>query len=240
MTKDQVDKVTYYQTLRLVLDDPRHQPIWSVLPAFVRAVTRLRGSLNVLAALAQSQGVQLGGLAVDKERLAVTLIRRTIVISGALSAFASETGNRTLFQAALRREGTLQKLRDAELDDDAQVLHDLAETQLTTAAVALAEFGLIPARLTELQSAITAYSPLIGGTRAAVVRRKTATDAIPAELTRVDVILAEQLDGLMPQFETAHPAFVQTYENARAIAQSGGARRAPEEESSSSSGPPGE
>lgn len=225
MKKPQIDKLSNYQTLKLVLEDPAHKPVWTTHPAFLRGAERFYGSINVLAALAQAQGTPITGIAVDKDRLAESLIARTLVVSGAIAAWASETDNRTLFDRADVKEGELQKLRDAELDDAAQVQHDLALDNLAV----MPDYGLTNALLADLQSAITAYTPLVGKAYAERSKRKSVTDAIPDEFARADKILDEQLDRLVRQFETDHKSFVDAYRNARRIVQSGGGSRGEDE-----------
>jgi hypothetical protein len=223
MNKRQLDKISSYQILRLVLEDAAYKPLWAPLPAFAKGVAAFYGSLNLLTALTQTQGTLLTGVTVNKGRLAESVINRAVLVAGALAAYASATGNRTLFAKADLRAGNLQKLRDAALDDAALALQDLAAAEFGPNAAKLAEYGLNATRLTELSSAITAYSAVVGKPFAERAKRKSATDAIPDELARIDQILSEQLDRLMPQF-AVYKEFVAAYETARRVVQSGGAK----------------
>ena len=77
-------------------------------------------------------------------------------------------------------------------------------------------------KLADLQSAITAYTAMVGGPRAAIVMRAAITAAIEAELMRADRIIKEQLDNLVVQFAEDHPQFVAAYQDARTVVGTGG------------------
>ena len=222
MNKDQVNKTNMYQATNLVLTAPANAPIWSGLPAFVRGQGSLAGSLNILAALAQGQSSALTGIAADKDRLQLSVINRVLIVAGAAGSYAYEAGNQTLGAKFDLGEGTLKNTRDSQLDDLAQGVHDDAAALVTAQPAKLAEYGLIPAWLTDLQSAITAYSALVGTPRAAIAGRGAITKAIEAEITRADSNLANLLDRLIPQFAAEHLAFVTAYESARKIVDLGG------------------
>ncbi|MDB6170821.1 MAG: hypothetical protein JWL59_132 [Chthoniobacteraceae bacterium] len=225
MNKRQLDKISSYQTLRLVLEDAAYKALWTPLPAFAKGVAAFYGSLNLLTALTQAQGTMLTGVTVDKERLAESVINRTLLVAGALAAYASASGNRTLFDKSDIRLGDLQKLRDAALDDAAFALYSLAAAEFKASPATLAEYGMSAAQLKELSNAIAAYSAMVGKPFAERAKRKSATDAIPDELARIDQVLSEQIDRLMPQF-AGNKEFAAAYENARQIVHSGGSGKA--------------
>jgi hypothetical protein len=208
MTKTQISKVTSYQTLKLVLDDADNQPIWNALPAFANGVNQLYGSINVLATLGQAQTADTTGIAGDKARLATSVINRAVIIAGAAGTFASATDNQTLAAKFNITPSKLQNLRDAQLDDAAQAIHDDADALVAKDAATMANYGLTAAKLTDLQSAITAYSAMVGSPRAAIAGKTAITAAIEAEIARADKLLNEQLDRLVLQFEADQPAFV--------------------------------
>ena len=51
---------------------------------------------------------------------------------------------------------------------------------------------------------------------------KTATEQMSAEFDAADAALTDQMDNLMPQFQSANAAFVTDYQNARITVRSGG------------------
>ncbi len=221
MTKDQINKINMFQATHLILTAHENAAITSGLPAFVRAQTAHAGSINVLAALAQSQGSPITGITLDKDRLKTSLVSRTLIVAGAAGSFAFEVGNRTLAAKFEAKEGALKNLRDSLLDDAAQVIHDEAAALVTADPVKMAEFNLTPTVLADLQSATTAYSSTVGTPRAAVAGRSGITEAIAAEITRADANLQNILDRLILQFQADHPAFITAYATARKIVNAG-------------------
>ena len=115
----------------------------------------------------------------------------------------------------------LAKLRDSELDDEAQRVHDVAAALQTEKAKKMAEYGLGATTLTDLQSAITAFSALVGSPRAAIGGKTGITAAIEAEFARGDGILSRQLDRLIVQFEKDNAQFVAAYWAARKLVPAG-------------------
>ena len=221
MKKRQTDKINSYSALKITLELPGNKPVWTALPAFERGVTQFYGSMNVLAALERAQGAQTTGITVDKNRVADSVINRTMEIGGAVAAYASGTGDATLQAQVTFSKSVLKDLRDAELDDRAQAVHDIAADLLAKPAAAMGDYGLTAVKLTDLQSAITAYSAMVGGPRAAIAGKAAITDAIEGEFARADQILNGQLDKLVVQFATAHPQFVSAYRSARMIVATG-------------------
>ncbi len=221
MNKDQVAEINMFQTTALILTAPANKPITAGLPAFVRAMTGLEGSLNLLSALAQAQGNPLTGIAHDKDRLQLSLVTRTLIVAGAAGAYAFEKANLTLAAKFDVKEGELKNTKDSLLDKVAQGIHDEAEAMITADPVKTAEYNLTATLLTDLQSAITAYGSTLGTPRAAIASRKAITEAIAAEIDRAKDNLTNVLDRLILQFEAGHPAFVSAYEAARKIIRTG-------------------
>jgi len=222
MTKDQINKANAHQATNLVLTDATFRLIWAGLPAFARGQASLEGSINLLAALAQSQGTAIKGITLDKERLKNSLVARTLIVAGAAGSYAFETGNQTLAAKFDVKEGGLKNTRDSLLDDAAQVIHDSAAGLVAANPTRLAEANLTSLMLADLQSAITAYSATVGTPRAAVAGRSGVTEAIAAELKRADANLENILDRLILQFQADHPTFTTAYATARKIVNAGG------------------
>ena len=222
MNNGQINKTNAYQAINLVLSDPTFQLIWSGMPAFTRGQASLDGSINLLAALAQSQGSPLTGITLDKDRLKFLLVTRILIVAGAAGSFAFESGNQTLAAKFETKEGALKNMRDSLLDDAAQAIHDEAQKLVTANPTKMAEYNLAPVMLTDLQSAVTGYSATLGTQRAAISGRTGITAAIAAEIDRADANLENILDRLILQFAAEHPAFTTAYASARKVINTGG------------------
>ena len=140
MNKRQTDRMTSYNSLKIALESPAHKPIWSALDAFEEGVTQWYGSMNVLAALGRTQGTSTKGITVDKDRLAKSIINRTVVIGGAVAAYAASTGDATLAAKVRFSRTDLVEVRDAVLGDEAQNVHDVAASVVAADAAATGKF----------------------------------------------------------------------------------------------------
>jgi hypothetical protein len=221
MTKDQINQANMFQTTNLILLTPAHIAIYSALPAFVRGQLSLNGSVNLLSALAKAQGSPLTGITLDKDHLKNSLISRLVIVSGAARVYAHELNNQTLVAKFNAKEGILENLRDALLDEAAQGIHDQATALVAADSGKAAEYALTSVVLDDLQSAITAYASTLGTPRAAVASRVAITEAIAAEITRALGNLKNVLDRLIPQFDAAEPVFTAAYATARKIVNAG-------------------
>jgi hypothetical protein len=221
MTKKQVNRINMLQTTWLILTTPANAAITAGLPAFVRGLSSLEGSLNVLSALTQAQGSPITGITLDKSRLKQSLVTRLLIVAGAAGVYAHELNNHT--QAALFKvsESGLKRLRDSLLDDTAQNIHDHAAELIAADPAKAAEYNLTAENMTALQSAITAYGSTLGTPRAAIANRVAITEGLSAEISRALHNLKNVIDRLIVQFEPTHPAFTAAYAAARKIVNSG-------------------
>ena len=226
MTNGQINKTNAYQATNLVLTDAVFQLIWNDMPAFARGQASLDGSINLLAALAQSQGTPLKGITLDKKRLKLSLISRTLIVAGAAGSYAFESGNQTLAAKFDVTDSALKTMRESLLDDLAQAIHDEAAMLVAANPAKMTDYKLTPVMLTDLQSAITAYSATLGTQRAAISGRTGITTAISAEIERADANLENILDRLILQFSADHPEFTTAYATARKVINAGGGHAA--------------
>jgi len=195
MNKRQTDKITSYAALKITIERVESKSIGSELPAFERGTVQFCGSLNVLAALEQQQGMPTKGIAVDKNRLAESVINRALEIGGAVAAYASGIGDAKLEAQVSFSKSALKELRDSQLDDRAQAVHDIAAGLVAKGKAAMKDCGLDATKLTDLQSAITAYSAMVASPRAAIAGKAAITTAIDGEFARADPQLATRQAG---------------------------------------------
>src|SRR5581483_8781068 len=221
MNKDQNSKLRMYRTVDNTVNLPEHKPIWQGLVAYGRGVLALEGSINILVVLAQQQGADTTGITADKKRVRLSLENSVRIVAGALRVFAGQTNNETLKAQVTFTDSEITAAADQELLTIAGNVDDLATPLLANPANQLGDYGLTPAILDALDSAITAWGPLIGAPTAARAKKTSATQAMINEFNRADSILEDQLDPLMPQFEADHKPFVDAYWTARNIVQQG-------------------
>jgi hypothetical protein len=95
-----------------------------------------------------------------------------------------------------------------------QNFHDWATTN---AAALNTGYGTTAADLTDLQTKITAYTPLATKPRAAIGARKDVTGNIATDEETADALLKTELDKALKKFKLKNPPFFNEYTSARMI-----------------------
>lgn len=211
MHKKQENKLSSYH----LTDDKLnlHNGIWAGIPAF----SATKGVFsNKIVSIHSVNAIQQGiitGIATDKKDLKVTMIDATAAVAGNVKALASQTNNNELFDAVNYSHSDLMKVRDENIADICQTIHNHANTHL----VALAPFGITAPVLTALQLAITAYVVKVQAPGGAKIAKKTATANLRILFKDTDKLLDKELDPMMLQFKNTEPDFFKDYTSAREI-----------------------
>lgn len=187
--------------------------IISSTPAFQTAFTKLKAKIAAIVDTAQQKSGALSGAAGDKKTAKQTLCKIAATVAGAIYAYASANRNETLQQSMNLPVTTLMRMRDEAVAPLCQMIHDRAETDLE----ALRDYGIKPAHLTDLQTAIADYFAKSINPRSAITNRKTVNANLTNLFREADEILKNQLDKLIELFREDHPDFVNTYFETRII-----------------------
>ena len=218
MTSKQENKLSMFLAVKAVCD--RNNTTWQTLQAFVDGYADFGGRVTNIQNLAQSQAVDSTGLSADKEQLRRTMANATAEVALATNAYAKKVKNNDLIAKTNVSVSTFMDGRDTLAATNALNIHAAATENLAN----LAPYGVTAAKLTALKAKIDAYSASISKPRDAVASGSTATAQMAAEFDAADAALNDQLDALVPQFTTANAKFVEDYNNARIIVDSGGGK----------------
>lgn len=205
-----------YLAVKAVCD--RNNTTWQTLQAFVDGYADFGGRVTNIQNLAQSQAVDSTGLSADKEALRKTMATETATIAKAVNAYAKKVKNNDLAAKTNVSVSTFMEGRDTIAATNALNIHAAATANLAN----LAPYGVTAAKLTALKAKIDAYSASISKPRDAVGSGSTATKQMGDEFDAADAALNDQMDALAPQFASANAKFVEDYNNARIIVDSGG------------------
>ena len=218
MTSKQENKLSMYLAVKAVCD--RNNTTWQTLQAFVDGYADFGGRVTNIQNLAQSQAVDSTGLSADKEALRKTMATETATTAGAVNAYAKKVKNNDLAAKTNVSVSTFMEGRDTIAATNALNIHAAATANLAN----LAPYGVTAAKLTALKAKIDAYSASISKPRDAVGSGSTATKQMGDEFDAADAALNDQMDALVPQFAAANAKFVEDYNNARIIVDSGGGK----------------
>ena len=205
MTDDQENKLSMGLAVQKVVN--QNNGIWSGLPAFVTAFSDYEA---IIADIQNNRVVQekdTKGVTLDKGSAEEALIEKTLVVSTGTYAYAVATNNNTLKEKVNYSPSDLRRSRDTILRDICQLIHDEANAVIGD----LADYGILPADLTDLQNKINAYNNAIAAPREAITDRSRATEELKEHFKRMDVVLNDRMDKIMEQFKKDNPKFHRQY-----------------------------
>lgn len=198
----------------------RNNATWQTLQAFADAYTEFGTRVSNIQTLAQNQSVDATGLAADKQQLRKDMAAAAATIALAVNAYAKKVKNNDLAAKTNVTASDMTGGRDTTAADTARNVHAAATANLAN----LAPYGVTAAKLTDLKAKIDAYAASITKPRDAVASGSTATKQLSDEFDAADAAVNDQMDALVPQFVAANAKFVEDYNNARIIVDSGGAK----------------
>ncbi|QQR85114.1 MAG: hypothetical protein IPJ76_10845 [Flavobacteriales bacterium] len=216
MKKTAENRMSMFYAVEGVCD--KHTLVWTPLVPYATAVGELKDKILLLEDAVQLQESELKGYAEDKRHKKEAMVDKTLEVAQATYALAVDKGDDVLKAQMDHSRSDLLLGRDTVVGQRCQDVHDLANAVV----VQLAPYGILPADMTALQTAINAYVTVVDAPRVAVTVRKGATTAIDKLVTEATAILTERMDKLMVEFKSSAPDFWQQYFDARIIVDLGG------------------
>lgn len=194
--------------------------IWSGNVAFSNAVTAFRGKLSDINSKVEVQETAYTGVTKDKKTAREVMRDAALLVSGAVTAYASTVNNETLKKAVHFTATDLMQCRDSIAVQRAQVIYDQANDVLAS----LADFGVTATEMDALALSIEGFDGRLAAPRMAIVIKKGATDGLKRLISETDAILKDQMDTLMPQFKAVNLDFYEGYFDARRIIDTGSSK----------------
>ena len=215
MKKNQENKYNMYVSTLAALDE--HSTEIASIGALADSIAQFRSTVNEIADADQAQATPITGVSSDKREARDVLIDLVLEVAGAVQAYASTNQNRTLFEEVDFSKTDLMKQSDSQLPATAQIVHDAAQTNLSS----LADYNIDAPKLAELATAINEYRIAVPMTRVAITARKSQTDRLDDLFETGDALVKERIDKLMQQFKSTNTVVYTDYSNARVIVDAG-------------------
>lgn len=191
---------------------------WTPLVPFKAAHDEVALNVKAIEQATQTQEKSLTGLALNKRYKKDAMVKAAVDVAQATYAYAVDKGLVVLQEEVNYSASDLYKERDAVIGQACQNIHTAANGAIAD----LAAYGVVPADLTNLQTAIDAYVSVVSNPRAGLTVRKGATAEIDMLVRNTMKILTHRMDKMMPEFEESSPEFYQEYFDARIIVDLGG------------------
>ncbi len=191
----------------------RYSALWENVPGFRKNLENLLNRSEKIRKLGQRQIENSTGKTRDKQAVRELLVDAALQVAGAVRAWAADADNHEMLSAVKFSRSQLLHRRDVNLGQECQNIL----TTATEHSDALAEYGISPEKLQDLEAKIGAYNGALTKPRDNRVEVTAATEQLAKEVDAADFILAEKLDGLMEQFKASEPNFFAEYNASRNI-----------------------
>lgn len=137
----QENKLAMYGTVIRVCEEG--QAIWLPLGAFATNYAAFKGLVQTISTLAITQGTTRPGVKDQKESVTGELLDQTMVVAGAVAAYAVGVSDPELEAKVSFSRSDLARMRDEQIDDQAEAVRVLAGQHLAN----LADYGVTSATL---------------------------------------------------------------------------------------------
>jgi hypothetical protein len=201
----------------------KNSSIWQGNQAITEAVTELDGNLVVIEQLTKKQKAPVVGHAADKATVRDDLEYAILQIAAPIAALGAKTNNFTLEAQGDLTPAQVDKLAGEDLTATAQRISELATANLP----ALANYGIVPADITAVDTLVAQFEAVETKPREAVVDRAKETKQIGPVITSTRSLLLRQLDRAMFTYKRTQPEFHAGYESARVIVDRGNPAQPP-------------
>jgi hypothetical protein len=152
-------------------------------------------------------------LTVDKAQLRSDLEDETLKIADQLAALAAKNQKGDLAAQVRVTRSSLDQLGDLDLEQTAERIGLLANLNFG----ALADYGILPADMTALDTARTAFVKTKAVPREAVAQREAQNESLSQLIANVCSIFRNEIDKMMTPFKKSNPDFYRGYFTAREI-----------------------
>ncbi len=182
----------------------------AAIPAFANSATQLNG---IIVAIRSANQVQenMGTGSTNKKMAKQNLVDLTCIVAGGVFAYASSIGNGNLKAQTKITPTALAQSKDEVLPQRCTDILAIA----TANQAAIIPFGITPAILTALQSAISDYNATITDPAIIKSKKKVATQNLTALFKQAETLLKEQMDKTVLLLKSTDAGFVEQYKSLR-------------------------
>ncbi len=211
MTSNQSNKYTMYRSTVELLESNATKT--TAVPAFATSLGKFDGLVDQIGEKDKERMTKTSGKGNARDEAEDSLVLGTLIVSSALTAFASSTGNAQLKGTVKISESHLRYVRTNEQINIAKMVLDLA----TANAAALAPFGVAQSMLDDLKARIAAYDAAAKQVTSGMAERVGARTAVSDLFIQADQVLKDELDPMMQFFRVSAPEFYNDYRASRVI-----------------------
>jgi hypothetical protein len=211
MKDDFENKLTMYKTVETLFNNNSAKT--TPIAALATSIANFKSMIDEIEKGELERKNATTGRSESKAAAKSALVSEAITIAAAVRALGSVTNNQELIAAGDISSRKLTRARDTDVVLRTQSIHNYANAN----AAALTDYGVTPAMIVSLQTRITAYDSKLGTREEGTALREAAGRKVKSFFEQADVILAEQIDGMMEIFRGSDTQFFNEYRSARVI-----------------------
>lgn len=200
-----------YLAVQECLDDNPEK--WNTIPVLVN----LKNELDELLQRMQEQDALASNdsksVTEQKNALRDILTQKTVMMAGAISSFAAITGDDELARQMHLTPSDFVQAKETDIESMVQPVIDAAVAN----SEALADYGVLPDQVTELETSLDDFKEKIGKPRHIRNQKFAAIKMIDQLIDEGRDLLTKKLDKLMIRFRYSDESFYDSYNRARTI-----------------------
>lgn len=208
MNAKQENRFSMAKSVLKTLDD--HTTVVTSLTALATAKTELSTLVAEIDSLTQVQTLKTSA----KEKTDAGKVATTIALEviAAAKAYALDKNKPAIAASFNYTKRELEKMRDTILVNTLKLIKDNANLL----AADLAGYGVDAAKLTQLQTATSAYEALLTRPKSNIAARSTATKAMSTAFDKLQDMM-EVMDNMVETKRNSHKDFYNTYKAVRKV-----------------------
>lgn len=216
MNSNQEDRLSMYYGVKSTCE--KYQTTWAANAVFAATYNLWAAKLPLIEANRDAQTLETTGITTDKTAKRAAMVEKALFIENRLQSYANVTNNPELLESIQYSASDLRKARDTDVVGICNTVLAKANSN----AAAIVTYGVTAAMITDLQTAIAAYSATLAKPKAAKSQTKTATENLIKLFKEADDLLVKRLDLDIELFKASKPEFYSQYKTARMIITTGG------------------
>lgn len=190
-----------------------HSEKWSAIPAIVRQKNELDENLQAIKEKLGEGDESTKPITGTKNELKEIAALKAAILAGGVAAFAAETNDPKLGEAASLSKNTLYRLSDSSFRTPIDGLIALAKEKLTE----LSDQGITKAQIKELETTLDDFSELVGDPRRVQIQESLRKQELSELVKSGMTLLNDRMDKSMLRYKLIDPIFYEGYERSRVI-----------------------
>lgn len=215
MTAPQENKLTMYYAVKSI--NERFQATWITNAVYAATYNLWAAKLVLIEQNRDAQTLETTGVTTDKNNKRALMVDKADFIQNCLQSYADVVNNVELLESVNYSPTKMRMARNTDIVGICNTILSRANAN----AAAIVAYGVTAAMITELQTAITAYSTALAKPITAKSQTKNATENLTKLFKEADKLLTKRLDLDIELFKVTKPDFYSQYKTSRIIIPKG-------------------